>query len=145
VGHEDVIRRGAALFDTLVVAVGQNPAKRYTLDVATRVSLVEMVCADVPNLRVVPFAGLLVDTARELGATAILRGLRAFSDFDHEFRYALANRDLSGLETAFLLASHEHIHVSSSLVKEIAAFGGDVSRYVSPPVVAPLRAALARR
>ena len=136
VGHLDVVRRGAALFQELVVAVGMNPAKRYTFDLDQRMELVAKVTGDLPNVRVVAFRGLLIDAARKEGATVILRGLRALSDFDNEFRNGLANRDMSGLETLFMLTDPEHLFVSSSIVKEIAFNGGDVSRYVPPEVVA---------
>lgn len=129
-GHVDVVRRGAALFDELVVAVGNNPAKRYWFDLEERESIVQEAISDVPNARVVRFSGLLVDAANDHGASVILRGLRALSDFDLEFRNGLANRDLAGIETLFLLTEPELIFVSSSLVKEIAINGGDVSRYV---------------
>jgi pantetheine-phosphate adenylyltransferase len=133
-GHVDVIRRGALLFDELIVAVGDNPAKRYWFDTDRRCSLLKESCGDVDNVRVMAFSGLLVHAARDTGASVILRGLRALSDFDLEFRNGLANRDLAGIETLFLLTEPNFIFVSSSLVKEIAQNGGDVSRYVPPPV-----------
>lgn len=133
-GHVDVIRRAAGLYDTLVVAVGNNPAKRYLFDLEQRCSLVRAALSDVDNLEVVGFSGLLVDAAKEHGATVIVRGLRAVSDFELEFRNGLANRDLTGVETVFLLSDPQYIYVSSSLVKEIHHHGGDVSRYV-PDVV----------
>lgn len=133
-GHIDVIRRGAALFDELVVGIGVNPDKRYWFDREQRRSMIEQVVADIPNVRVVTFQHLLVDAARAEGATIILRGLRALSDFEIEFRYGLANRDLSGIETLFILTEPRHIFISSSLVREIAKHGGDVSRYVHPVV-----------
>jgi pantetheine-phosphate adenylyltransferase len=138
-GHVDVVERGAALFDRIVVAVGHNPAKKYWFDVEERVRLVRAsVRAD--NVEVVPFDGLLVDFARRAGASVLLRGLRALSDFDLEFRNGLANRDLAGIETLFLLTDPRHIFVSSSLVKEIAHNGGDVSHYVPGPVLAAIAA-----
>ncbi|MCB9682063.1 MAG: pantetheine-phosphate adenylyltransferase [Alphaproteobacteria bacterium] len=139
-GHVDVIHRGAALFDTLVVAVGHNPGKRYLFDLDTRASLVRAACADCANVQVVPFSGLLVDTARSVGADVILRGLRALSDFDLEFRNGLANRELSGIETLFLLSDPSTIFVSSSLVREIAQHGGDVSGFVSEDVARAVHA-----
>lgn len=135
VGHLDVIERGARLYDRLVVAVGFNPAKRYWFTIDERVELVRQVTATLPQVEVVRFESLLVEAARQHGAGVILRGLRALSDFDSEFRYGLANRDLSGLETLFMLTDPEHLFVSSSLVREIATNGGDVGRYV-PAVVA---------
>ena len=139
VGHVDLIRRGAHLYDELIVAVGNNPAKRYWFGVDQRVGLIADSVGDLPNVRVVPFTGLLVSAAQELGADVILRGLRALSDFDLEFRNGLANRDLSGIETVFLLTDPKNIFISSSLVKEIAMNGGDVHAYVPPNVVAAIQ------
>lgn len=131
VGHLDLIRRGAGLYDELLVAVGNNPEKRnYWFDIEERVALVQEACADLSNVRVAHFSGLMVDAAREWHAEVVLRGLRALSDFDAEFRNGLANRDLSGIETVFLLTDPGNIFISSSLVKEIAQNGGDVSGYV---------------
>lgn len=141
-GHVDVVRRGALLFDTLLVAVGNNPAKKYWFDLEERKRLVGEAIADVPNARVVTFSGLLVDSAREHDASVILRGLRALADFDLEFRNGLANRDLTGIETLFLLTEPGNIFVSSSLVKEIATHGGDVGRYVPASTMAAIRARL---
>ena len=141
IGHVDVIHRGAALFDELVVAVGNNPNKTYFFDLKQRADLVRE-AVEVSNVRVVDFSGLLVDAARDHGADVILRGLRALSDFDLEFRNGLANRDMTGIETLFLLTEPENIFVSSSLVKEIAISGGDVSRYVTPNVLAAIRGRL---
>ncbi len=138
-GHIDVIRRGAVLFDEVIVAAGNNPTKRYWFDLAERTQLLEEACGDLANVRVVSFAGLLVDACRAHGASVILRGLRALSDFDTEFRNGLANRDLAGYETLFLLTEPRNIFVSSSLVKEIAMNGGDASRYVPPSTAAAIR------
>jgi len=138
IGHIDVIQRGAALFDEIVVAVGNNPQKRYFFDLEQRAALVRE-AVSVANVRVVSFSGLLVDAARAHQAQVILRGLRALSDFDLEFRNGLANRDMSGIETLFLLTEPDNIFVSSSLVKEIATNGGDVSRYVTSNVLAAIR------
>ena len=138
-GHVDIIRRGAGLFDRLLVAVGDNPAKRYRFARDRRVAMVEEACRGLDNVGVVAFSGLLVHAVRDLGGTVILRGLRALSDFDTELRYGLANRELSGLETLFLLASAPQMHVSSSLVKEIHDNGGDVAHLVPPCVLEELR------
>lgn len=137
-GHVDIIRRGAKLFDRLVVAVGNNPGKRYLFDLEERKALIERACAGTPNVEVTAFRGLLVDKAREVGADVVLRGLRALSDFDLEFRNGLANRALSGVETFFLLADPSMIFVSSSIVREITQFGGDVSGFVPPGVARAL-------
>lgn len=140
-GHLDIIARACAVFSEVVVAVGHNPAKRYLLDVDTRVELVRDATAELA-VRVAPFDGLLVDAVSRFGGDVILRGLRALGDFETEFRYALANRDLTGVETVFLVADPRYVFVSSSLVKEIAAHGGDVSAYVPEGVLPPLHAAL---
>lgn len=138
-GHVDIITRGARLFDRLVVAVGNNPTKKYLFDLETRTQMIAEACTEVPNLEVVPFRGLLVDAARKHDADVVLRGLRALSDFDLEFRNGLANRALSGIETFFLLADPSLIYVSSSLVREIAMYGGDVSGFVPGPVAEAVR------
>jgi pantetheine-phosphate adenylyltransferase len=143
-GHLDVIRRGSVLFDEVLVAAGNNPAKKYWFDLAERESLLRDALRDITNVRVVAFSGLLVDACRDHGATVILRGLRALSDFDMEFRNGLANRDLAGIETLFLLTEPRNIFVSSSLVKEIAINGGDVSRYVPPATLEAIRRRLER-
>lgn len=138
-GHIDIIRRGAALFDRLVVAIGNNPSKRYLLDLEERKALVRETCPDLDNVEIVAFRGLLVDAARNHRADVVLRGLRALSDFDLEFRNGLANRALSGIETFFLLADPALIYVSSSIVREIASHGGDVSGFVPARVGETLR------
>lgn len=136
-GHLDIIERCGALFD-VVVAVGHNPAKRYWFDLDHRMELIRASCRT--PVQVVPLEGLLVDTAKRHGAQVIVRGIRSASDFDLESRYGLANRDLAGIETLFMLAAPETQFVSSSLVKEIFINGGDVSRYVSAPVLEALAA-----
>ena len=142
-GHMDVLRRGLALFDEIVVAIGNNPRKRYLLDLETRVQILKDCTADMPQVRVDSFNGLLVEYCREVGATAILRGLRAVSDFEFEFQIGLANKNMAPeVETVFLMTASENIFVSSSLIKEIALNGGDVTAYVPVPVLEPLQAAL---
>jgi pantetheine-phosphate adenylyltransferase len=141
-GHLDVIERGVLLFDELIVAVGHNPAKKTLFDLDERLDLLRR---NVPaHATVVSFTGLLVDAARAHGAGVILRGVRGTPDFELELRNGLANRDLSGIETLFLLADPAHVFVSSTLVKEIATHGGDVSKYVPESVLAPLMAKLKR-
>lgn len=130
-GHVDVIRRGARLFDEVIVAVGHNPRKARTLDLAIRLAVLEEVCGDLPNVRIDQFEGLLVHYCQRVGATAILRGLRAVTDFEFEFQTGLANMDMApSIETVFLLTEPRHIFISSSLVKEIASMGGEASRYL---------------
>jgi pantetheine-phosphate adenylyltransferase len=139
-GHVDVIERAARLFDVLVVAVGNNPAKTTWFTLDERMTLVAAAVRHVSNARVTAFSGLLLEAARQEGANVILRGLRAFSDFEIEFRNGLANRDLAGIETLFLLTEPRNIFVSSSLVREIASHGGDFDRYVPAAAVEPIRA-----
>ncbi len=141
-GHLDVVRRGASLFDEVVVAIGHNPRKTRTLPLDERLAILRECCADLPGVRVDSFEGLLVEYARRIGARVVLRGLRAVTDFEFEFQVGLANRDMApDIETVFLLTEPRNIFVSSSIVKEIAAGGGDVRRYV-PAAAAD---ALARR
>ena len=142
-GHMDVLRRGLALFDEIVVAIGNNPRKRYLLDLESRIQILRACTADMPQVRVDSFDGLLVEYCREVGANAILRGLRAVSDFEFEFQIVLANKNMAPeVETVFLMTASENIFVSSSLIKEIALNGGDVEAYVPQAVLEPLKAAL---
>jgi pantetheine-phosphate adenylyltransferase len=135
VGHLDVITRGCKLFDEVIVAIGENPAKKTMFTLAEREALVTEVVAPLGvKVRVVSFEGLLVDAVKREGADLILRGLRVISDFDSEFRNGLANRDMAGVETLFLLTEPSNIFVSSSIVKEIAVNGGDISRYAPEAV-----------
>ncbi len=145
-GHMDVLRRGLALFDEVVVAIGNNPRKRYLLDLESRVEIVRACTQDMPQVRVDSFDGLLVEYCRKVGANAILRGLRAVSDFEFEFQIGLANKNMAPeVETVFLMTASENIFVSSSLIKEIALNGGDVQAYVPEAVLGPLKSALEDR
>jgi pantetheine-phosphate adenylyltransferase len=141
-GHLDVICRASRLFDELIVAVASNEQKKTSLfSFAERVDLIEQVCRDAPNVVVVHFDGLLVDFARQKGASAILRGLRAVSDFEFEFQMALMNRKMEpGIETVFLMPREEYTYLSSSLIKEIARLGGTVDAFVPPCVAKALEA-----
>lgn len=142
-GHMDVLRRGLGLFDEVVVAIGNNPRKQYLLDLETRTQILEECIEGLSRVRVDSFDGLLVEYCQNVGATAILRGLRAVSDFEFEFQIGLANKNMApDVETVFLLTASENIFVSSSLVKEIAQNGGDVRNYVPEPVLLPLERAL---
>ncbi len=134
-GHLDVIRRAASRFDRLVVACLRNAGKRPLLDVDERLALLEAVVADLPNVEVAAFDGLLVDFCVERGVTVIVKGLRAVSDFEYELHMAQMNSQLGDVETLFLTTSPVYSYLSSSLVKEVARFGGDVADFV-PPVVA---------
>ena len=143
-GHLDVISRASRLFDELIVAVAANEQKKTGLfSFAERVGLIEQVCRDTRNVAVVHFDGLLVDFARQRGASAILRGLRAVSDFEFEFQMALMNRKMEpGIETVFLMPREEYTYLSSSLIKEIARLGGTVDAFVPPCVARALEAKL---
>ena len=142
-GHADVIRRAAALYDEVVVAVLHNPAKRGTFSPEERRDLILDGCRDMGNVRVELFADrLLVDVCRELDATAIVKGLRGGTDFAYELPMALMNRHLTGVETVFLPGDPSLEHISSSLVKEVARYGGDVSGLVSDRVRDALSARL---
>ena len=134
-GHVDVIARAAALYDEVVVAVLHNPAKRGTFGIDERIALLDAALAKLPNVKIEAFAGrLLVDVCRDAGAQAIVKGLRSDTDFANELPMALMNRHLSGVETIFLPGDPTFGHVSSSLIKEVAAFGGDITGLVSEEV-----------
>jgi pantetheine-phosphate adenylyltransferase len=134
-GHEDVVRRAARLFDEVVVAVAQSHSKRPLFSLEERVALASKVLADCPNVKVVGFAGLLMQFAREEGARVVIRGLRAVSDFEYEFQLAGMNRHLyPEVETLFLTPAEQYMFISASLVREIAQLGGDISQFVSPMV-----------
>lgn len=132
-GHDDLIQRALRLADDVIVAVAHTAtqAKQSAFSVEERVALIEEVYADEPRVRVVAFDGLLVDFVRSQGARVILRGLRAMSDFEYEFQMALMNRSLSPeIETIFMAPDSSYTFLSSSLVREVARLGGDVSDYV---------------
>jgi pantetheine-phosphate adenylyltransferase len=143
-GHLDVIGRAAGLFDRLVVAVLRNPRKAPLLSVEDRMAIIGESIDEMPpgvssRLEVASFDGLTVDYARQIGAHFIVRGLRAISDFESELQMAHTNRKLApGVDTLFLMTSLEHAYLSSTLVREIAAFGGDVSQMVPPAAASRL-------
>ena len=137
-GHTDVVRRAAALFDSLIVAVYDGNLKLVTFDIQERVNMIKVAIDDSTNIEVIPFSGLTVDFARQTGAKAIVRGLRITSDFEYEGAMAMMNRHLDDdIETVCLFSSIENQYVSSSRVKEIASLGGNISGLVPPNVVAP--------
>ena len=143
-GHLDVLHRAASVFDEVIVAVAYNLDKRGLFTPDERVALLRETTADISNARVTQFQGLLVNFAKEQGACAIVRGLRAVSDFEFEFQMALMNRRLEpALETFFLMPKEEYSYVSSRLVREVATFGGDVSSFVPKTVCDALHARLA--
>jgi pantetheine-phosphate adenylyltransferase len=145
-GHVDVIRRATALFDEVVVAVVPNPGKRALFPLEDRVELLEESVKGLAGVRVDAVAAglLLVDYCRSVAASAVVKGLRSGTDFAYELPMALMNRHLTGLETVFLPGDPTLEHVSSSLVKEVAARGGDVTGLVPDPVLPRLLAALSR-
>jgi pantetheine-phosphate adenylyltransferase len=136
-GHLDVVRRAARLFDELVVAVAANPEKRVPLFTPDeRVEMIRDTLADLPGVEVVTYRGLTVDFARTRGVTALVKGLRLPSDFEAELQQALMNRELAPeIETVFLMSGFAQIFVSSSILKDVAGHGRDVTQFV-PPVVA---------
>ena len=143
-GHEDLIHRSLGFLDKLVVAVAVNVGKQPLFSLDERVALIRETVQD-PKVDVQSFDGLLVDFARKIGATVIVRGLRAVSDFEYEFQMALMNRHLAPkLETIFLVPAFDLTYLSSSLVREVARFGGDVSGLVRPVVQAALHKKLGR-
>ncbi|MDZ4287189.1 MAG: pantetheine-phosphate adenylyltransferase [Prosthecobacter sp.] len=142
-GHLDVLQRAAGLFDELIVGVARDSTKQSLFTAEERVELVREATDHIPNLTVLPFQGLLVDFAKQQGAAALVRGLRAVSDFEFEFQLALMNRKLEpNLETMFLMPREELTYISSRLVKEIARLGGNVNQFVPSHVVSALMAKL---
>ena len=139
-GHLDIIERASLLYDELVVAVLVNPEKAGRFDVVTRMTMIQESISHLSGITVDSFHGLLVDYCRDHGVKVIVKGLRAISDFEYEVQMAQMNRGLSGIETVFLPTGPEHGHLSSSLIKAVAHFGGDVSHLVPAPVLERLRA-----
>ena len=144
-GHLDIILRASRLFDRVVVLVSVNPDKRTAFSVEERVELIRAVTGDLANVEVDAYQGLLVDYARQVGATASIRGLRAVSDFEYELQMALANKKLDPqLETIFLNTNSKYMYLSSSLVKQIAAFGGDIDDFVPQAIIEPIKQRLSK-
>jgi pantetheine-phosphate adenylyltransferase len=144
-GHIDIVGRAATLFDEVVVAVGVNQSKNRLFSADERIEMLREVCADLPNVRVSGFSGLIVDFCREIDAQAIVKGLRGGNDYEYELPMAQMNSHLTGVETVFVATTAALGYVSSSLVKEVASLGGDVSALVPPAVHARLEARLADR
>lgn len=145
-GHEDLIQRSCEFVDKLVVAVANNSSKKPLFSPDERVALIRQATADNPRVEVRQFQGLLVNFAREVGASLIIRGLRAVADFEYEFQMALMNRQLSpGLETVFMVPSVETTYISSSIIREVAQFGGDLDGLVHPVVAEALKAKFASK
>lgn len=138
-GHLDIVGRAAGLFERVVMAVGRHPSKRTFFPVEQRLELLRASLTHLSNVEVSSFDGLVVDFCQSIGARALVRGLRAIGDFESEFQMGLTNRDLApGVETVFLIPTPAHMYTSSSLIREIAGHGGDVSAYVPAPVVEAL-------
>jgi pantetheine-phosphate adenylyltransferase len=140
-GHEDLVRRACRLFDNVWVAIAANPGKEPMFSQQERVDLATTVLSEIPNVHICAYDGLTVDFARDNNLQVIVRGLRAISDFEHEFQLANMNRHLSAeVETAFLTPTETYTYISSSLVREICNLGGDISEFVSPAVSEALMA-----
>ena len=139
-GHHDLVRRAAVIFDRLVVAIAANPNKAPMFSLDQRVDMARRVLADMPNVEVCGYSGLTVDFARQHGLSVVLRGLRAVSDFEFEFQLANMSRHLSAeIESVFMTPQEQYTFISSTLVREIAVLGGDVSEFVHPIVEAELK------
>ena len=145
-GHMDIVRRCRPIFDEVVVATAENVDKKGgTFTTAERLEILREVLHEEPGIRIESFSGLVVDFAEEIGATAIIRGLRAMSDFEYEFEMALMNRHLKPeIEILFMMTSLECLYVSSSRLKELAHFGADIDEFVPPLVAKQLREKLGR-
>jgi pantetheine-phosphate adenylyltransferase len=144
-GHVDLIQRGAKLFEHLTVAILNNPVKNPLFTLEERVEMLKEVTAALPNVSVATFGGMMVEFARQQGATAVLRGIRAISDYEYEFQMALMNRRLAPeIETVFLQPAGRYSFVSSRMVKEVFSFGGDVTGLVPPNVLRRLRGRMAK-
>jgi pantetheine-phosphate adenylyltransferase len=138
-GHSDLVQRATQLFDHVIVAVAANPAKKPAFTLAERLEMARMALADLPAVEICSFDTLLVDFAKSRNARVILRGLRAVSDFEYEFQLAGMNRNLAPvIETLFLMPAEHYAYISSSLVREVAALGGDITGFVHEGVKAAL-------
>ena len=134
-GHRDIMTRACNIVDELIIGVLRNKAKMPLFSVEERVKMLEEVTCNLPNVRIIPFEGLLVDFAKELDAKVVIRGLRAITDFEYELQMAQTNQKLqSDIETLFLTTSLDYSYLSSTTVKEVAAFGGDISQFVPEAV-----------
>lgn len=147
-GHLDIINRASKIFDRIIVAVPVNPDKRYSFTVEERLGMLRRVCEaqGLDNVEADRVEGLLADYARERGAAVVVKGLRALTDFEYEFQQALTNKKLNpSLETMFLSTSAEHMFLSSSMVKQVAGFGGDISHFVPGCILPDIRDRLCRK
>ena len=144
-GHLDIIRRGAQIFNKVIVAVGTNPEKQELFSKSERVELIRSLVPDIPNVEVQGYEGLTIDFVKRVGGTAIIKGIRDTVDLRHELQQASTNRLAGGIETLFLLTGDRHALTSSSLIKQIVSMGGDVSSLVPPAVAAKLRERLGQK
>lgn len=145
-GHRDIIQRASLLFDRVIVLVSVNAVKNPSFTAVERVKMLDKVTKSVGNVVVDVWDGLLVDYIKQVGACAIIKGLRAVSDFEYEFQMALANKILyDGAETVFLTTSSENMYLSSSVVKQIASFGGDISHFVPECILEDIKARLTHK
>ena len=139
-GHEDLVRRAASLFDKLILAIAESPSKQPRFPLAERVAMAREVLSGIPNVEIVGFNTLLMDFVHERGAKVVVRGLRAISDFEYEFQMAGMNRSVyPEVETVFLTPGEQYMFISATMVREIARLGGDVSKFVQPSVNERLR------
>lgn len=139
-GHLDIIKRTSELFDVVYVSILSNSSKNPWFSVEERISLIQRVTKDIPNVKVEGFTGLLVDYARERNAKFIVKGLRAVSDFEYEFQMSLTNKQLAPeIETFFITTSAKYAYLSSSIVKEVARFGGDVTEMVPHEIIEDIK------
>jgi len=139
-GHTELVRRACRIFDVVIVAVAANAGKQPLFTLEQRVAMATEVLRDIPGARVIGFNTLLVDCVKANGASVILRGLRAVSDFEYEFQMASMNKHLAPeIDTVFMTPGEQETYISASLVKEIASLGGDVAEFVAPPVRAALQ------
>ncbi|CAN1497688.1 CoaD Phosphopantetheine adenylyltransferase [Burkholderiaceae bacterium] len=142
-GHEDIVRRAAAMFDEVVIAVARAHHKKTMFSLDQRVDMTRQALADCPNVRVETFEGLVIEFAQAIGARTMVRGIRSMTDFDYEFQLAGMNRRLApGIDSVFLNTLDVHQCISSTLVREIATLGGDVAQFVSPAVFSFMQANL---
>lgn len=145
-GHRDIIQRASLLFDRVIVLVSVNAVKNPSFTAVERIKMLEKVAGGVENVVIDMWDGLLVDYIRQVDACAIIKGLRAVSDFEYEFQMALANKILyDGAETVFLTTSSENMYLSSSVVKQIASFGGDISHFVPDCILEDIKARLTKK
>lgn len=133
-GHLDVIKRGVKIFDELIVAVGRSPIKNPLFDPKERVEMITELVADIPGVSVESFDGLTVDFAKAKKADVILRGLRSLTDVEYEFQLAMTNRALAGIDTIFVMASEKFGFTTSTMIREVAGLGGDVSKLIPEPI-----------